>query len=181
MKDPNTIQIPWAQSKDKKRLIHTPIRAQHVDKGPRKEDVETHHPRSPRNKCTSGTLQLATSTKEQGTVEDNRVVQVKKKGNIWVKQPLPPHSMHYTNSAGRINEEMAPKQQPHSSQHILPPPTKSRWHNTFYHLQQSLDGTSIQITAVRCTSGGLRCNEKDYIREKNASKKRVESLKKDQK
>jgi len=53
-----------------------------VEKGLKRKDVETHGPRSPRNECILGILQLATCTKEQGTVEDIRDMQVKKGGNI---------------------------------------------------------------------------------------------------
>ena len=45
-------------------------------------------------------------------------------------------------------------------------------HNTLYHLQKSLDGTNIQIILLRCTSGGMRCNRKDYIRKGTPLEKR---------
>ena len=70
-------------------------------------------------------LSCPPAPKRQGTVEDIRDVQVKKKGNIWGRQSSPPHSMHCINLAGRINKEKTPKQQFHSSQHFLPPLTGS--------------------------------------------------------
>ena len=66
-------------------LILTLVWFRHVDKSPRRENVETHHPRSPKSEYSSGILQLATCTKGQDIGEDNRDVQVKKRGNIWVK------------------------------------------------------------------------------------------------
>ena len=36
----------------------------------------------------------------------------------------------------------------------------------FYHLQQNLDGTSIQGRVLGCTRGGSGCQERGYIRGK---------------
>ena len=52
-------------------------------------------------------------------------------------------------------------------------------HSTLYHHQQSHDGTSIQIIALSCTGGGLRCNGRDYMEEMNPSKEGDETLKKE--
>ena len=65
--------------------IRTPIQVGHVGKHSRREDVETHRPRSPKSEYSSRILQLATCTKGLDTEEDNRDVQVKKRGNILVK------------------------------------------------------------------------------------------------
>ena len=35
-------------------------------------------------------------------------------------------------------------------------------HNSFYHFQKGLDGTSIQIFPLRRIDGGMRCNERLY-------------------
>ena len=43
-------------------------------------------------------------------------------------------------------------------------------HSTLYHLQQGPDGTSILIATQRCTSGGLKCIRRDYIKERNPSR-----------
>lgn len=71
--------------------------------------------------------------------------------------------MHCTNSASRINEKL-------NSILIA--------HNIFYHLHQGPDGTSIPTTTMRRTGGGLKCKERDYMKERNPSKKGVGSLKK---
>ena len=103
-------QSPWGQSEDGKMPIRTPIWVGHMGKHLRREDVVTHRLRSPKSEYSSRILQLATCTKGQDTKEDNRDVQVKKRENIWVKQQSPPHSMHCTNSTGRINKEITPEQ-----------------------------------------------------------------------
>ena len=43
-----------------------------------REDVEAHHPRSPKSEHSLGILQLATCTKGQDTKEDSKDVQVKR-------------------------------------------------------------------------------------------------------
>lgn len=115
--DLNATQSLWPQPKDEKRLIRTPVHVGHMDKNLRREDTETHHPRSPKSEYSFEILQLGTCTKRQDTEEDNRDVQVKKRGNIWVQQPLPPHLMYCINSAGYINEGTTLGQYSHSSQH----------------------------------------------------------------
>ena len=45
-------------------------------------------------------------------------------------------------------------------------------HSSLYYLQKGLDGTSIQITPLRCIDGGLRCNGRGYIRKGIPLKKR---------
>ena len=82
--DSNATQSLWAQPEDEKRFICTPVHVGHMDKNLRREDAETHHPRSPKSKYSSGILQLGTCTKGQDTKENNRDMQVKKRGNIWV-------------------------------------------------------------------------------------------------
>ena len=49
-------------------------------------------------------------------------------------------------------------------------------HNSLYHLQKDLDGTSIQIIPLRRTYGGLRCNEKGYIRKGTPLEKGMNTL-----
>ena len=56
--------------------------------------------------------------------EEGRNMQKKKKKDAQIKYSLAPHSIHYTNSAGRINGGMTPEQYLHSLQHVPPPPTK---------------------------------------------------------
>jgi len=46
----------------------------------------------------------------------------------------------------------------------------------FYHLQQSLDGTSILRNALRHTGGGLRCMENGYKRKGIPQKKGMNIL-----
>ena len=65
--DPNATQSPWAQLKDEKRPICTPVRVEHMDKNPRREDIESHHPRSSKSEYSSGIIQLGTCTKGQDT------------------------------------------------------------------------------------------------------------------
>ena len=89
---------------------------------PRIEFEKADHPKS---EHSLGGLEQATWTKRQNIEEGGRNVQAKKKGNIQVKYPLPPYSIHCTNSADCINVKMIPKQYPHSLQHILRPPAKS--------------------------------------------------------
>ena len=54
----------------KKGPIRTPVQAGHVDKNPRRENVEAYHPRSSKNEHSSGILYLATCIKGQDTEED---------------------------------------------------------------------------------------------------------------
>ena len=49
-----------------------------VDENSMREDVEAHHPRSPKSEHSLGILQLATCTKGQDTKEDSKDVQVKR-------------------------------------------------------------------------------------------------------
>ena len=44
-------------------------------------------------------------------------------------------------------------------------------HNTLYHLQKGLDGTSISINTLRRTGERLRFIKGDYIKEMNPSRK----------
>lgn len=50
-------------SRMEKGPIRTLVRARHVDKSLRRENIETHRLRSPKSKYSSGILQLATCTK----------------------------------------------------------------------------------------------------------------------
>ena len=49
----------------------------------------------------------------------------------------------------------------------------STTHNTLYHLWHGPDGTSIPTTTPRHTSGGIRCIRRDYIKERNPSRKQA--------
>ena len=49
-------------------------------------------------------------------------------------------------------------------------------HNSLYHLQKGLNGTSIQIVPLRCTYGKLRCNGMDYIGKRIPQKEGINTL-----
>ena len=49
-------------------------------------------------------------------------------------------------------------------------------HNSLYHLQKGSDGKSIQITPLRRTDGGLRCNGMDYIKKGTPQKEGINIL-----
>ena len=55
------------------------------------------------------TLSEPFGLEKQNTEEGVRDVQAKKTGNIQEKYLLPLHSMHYTNSVGRINGRITPE------------------------------------------------------------------------
>ena len=82
------------------------ILTQHTNENPRRKDEEVNSLRSPMNKLTSRSVKQATCAKRQDTEEDDRDMQVKKKGNIQVKQPSPPHSMHCTNLASHCRHHI---------------------------------------------------------------------------
>ena len=117
----------WAQPKEMEEPIPLLVLTQYIDKNLRIEAEDVDCPRSLKSEHSLGGFEQATWTKRQNTKEWGRNVQAKKKGNIQVKYPLPPHSMHCTNSAGRINRRMTPEQYPHNLQHILPPLVKPWW------------------------------------------------------
>ena len=96
----------WVWTEEMERPILSSVLAQYVDKSPSIETKEVNHPRSPKSEHSLEGFKQVTWTKRQNTEEGLRDVQVKKKGNIHVKYPLPPHSIHCTNLAGRINSRV---------------------------------------------------------------------------
>ena len=96
----------------------------------------------------------ATWIKRQNTEEGSRDMQVRERGSFLAKYPSPQKSMHCTNSTSQINDKMTPE-------HFTA-------YSTFYHLQRSLDGKSIQIKTNGCSSGGLAYTLNSYIRKKDS-------------
>ena len=56
--------------------------------------------------------------------EGSSGIQTREGGSFQIKHTSPPHLMHYTNSAYRINDRMTFEQCLHSLQPTLPPPIK---------------------------------------------------------
>ena len=83
------------------------VLTQYIDESPRIEAEEADYLRSPKSEHSFGGIEHATWTKRQNNEEGDIDVQAKKKENIHVKYLSPSHSMHYTNSVGRINGRMA--------------------------------------------------------------------------
>ena len=98
--------------------------AQHVDKSSGIETKEVGHPRSPKIEHSLEYFRQVTWTKRLRTEERGRDVQVKRRGDFQAKYSSPPHSMHCTNLASRINCKMTLEQYIHSLSHTLPPPAK---------------------------------------------------------
>jgi len=96
-------------------------------------------------------------------MENTRVVHATEKGNLWEGG----HHLHIQCSAPTVLTAFMRKRHLNSD---------STTHNSLYHLQKGPDETNIQIIPLRCTHGGLRCNENDYIREGTPLETRMDIL-----
>ena len=101
-------------------------------------------------------------------MEEVRVVQAMKKENIW-------EGGHHLRIQQSTPIELATFMR---KRHLN---SDSTGHNSLYHLQKDLDGTSIQIIPLRHIDGGLRCNEKGYIRKGTPLEKGMNILKTERK
>ena len=135
------------------------VQAKHANRDPRMGYGRTHCPRSPTNNSTSGCLSCPPAPKSRTPWKTSkkckqRIEEIYVEGN---------NHLHIQCSAS--TELAAFMRKIHLN-------NDTTAHNTLYHLQKGPNGTNIQITLLRCTSGGLRCNRKDYIKKGTPLEKR---------